>query len=865
MVSIIDQIQQRKGELSSFEEQLREQEQIISQREEQLTGEERRLIEETEILPLTTTRQFLLAGQVGAGRVGQRAKEIRREKISVRESGQARLQRLREQIVTARKQIVTERKKAEPFAEELSQAEQFRRGQQIALEGGSVFALQTEAERKGFRSGRSEVSFGEQRLALFKVGTPLFESGSLVGFETEKQTIPLESLEIGKLERLERAGILELSFEEAPTPSGELLFTPTPEPEPSKFQQVLSFTFGTGFAQAKARSLGLEMGTPEFEKQVRSFQTGSTLQSAVFLSFAGIKTPIPKKIALRETREAFFTEFQQPIITPSGKRDVISKFIIETELAPPSIIRTREGGLVFGKIQGAKIEKIISFPALEKQVVTTITTRGSRIGKLDFLTGISRKADVSEIGKIQKTQDFLFQRFAEAETGLPVSKEFVPRILGRGREFELGEIQSFKVAKIDIGKSPTKFEFFPRGKEIVRKRGTLKIGAEEIRINRLLGIGREREFSVGKLTGKFETLSEFKQIAKTEQFDVFAGKLIFKDVGKPFARASGITPELKGVIFRSRKIIDLSESDLGTTILKSVGGRKTPLSTTFAEQINIPLVISKKPIPKIKKPKVSLKKQEPSPVGGIVGLSSGAIGGQLSGITGVNRGFVLDFGRGFEKGLFPFQQKEIAGAQAKDGFKTETGKFEPKIDISIKGLQKFDTGLQKFDTGLKVDTKLDLGLKVNTKLSLGLKSETKLGQDFQTKLISRTKQQQKIRLKERLAMRQFQIEEFGRPRGRIPSRSRRRVSPLRPIKKIKIPKAFEKRKKKERIEIIERQKRVRIRPSFTARILGIKKAAKLDFGFVSPFSLRGLETQIDFITKKKVTKKKVKIKKFSQV
>ncbi len=785
MVSIQEILQQRRTELSSFEQSLEEQRQRISTQEVRVSEEERRIVEETTPLPLTTKRQFLLAGEVGAGGVQERAKQIKQEKKTLRARGLSQISLARKQLKESRQQVISESARADPLRTEISKAEQFQRGEQLALTGRSPLGLETEQERAGFQFGIGEQKFFTQQTELFKIGTPVFTGGKLTGFETGLQTVPISGLELEQLQSLERGGVIDLKFE-APTPSGDL-FTPLPERETIRERAV--------------RGLRTTFGLEPLPPGVPGGGVGTQLQSALFLSLAGVKVPLKPitKIPLRRVRDPFFTEFQQPVVLPSGKQIVISKFEITTEVRPPTLVQTREGGLLFGRVEPLKLERTISFPSLEGTPVTTLTTRGGRVGQLDILTGTARPVSPEAISGLPRVDQFLFQRTAELGTGgRPVKLDFVPRVL-KGREFDLGELTSFKLGRVDVGTRPSTLDLLPTRQ-------------------------------AGRRTTRFETLSEFRQIGTTPELDIFGGRVLFKETTKPLARARGRTPELPGIVFRVREPIVLGD-DLGVQVLRPVGGRKTPLSKTFQQEITTQLDFqSPKPIPKARRPRAALKTAEPSPVGGIVGLSSRSISGQLGRITDFDSGFVSDFGRGFERGLSPFQQREtVRTGRERDQF--ETGRLVPRIDVL--GLERVGTGF-KFDIGQRFETRLDVRL------------DTKLAQKFETKLLTRTQQRQKLSQRQKLATKQLTLQELRPPRrgarGRIPrARGEPTISPLA----FKLPRLsfFE-----EGIGVGERKRaRQRIAPSFTGIVLEIEAPATptkifgRDIGIL-PTQIRGLRT-----------------------
>lgn len=838
MVTIQEIISQRRGEVSAFEKQLQSQSELISEREAQLSAQERELIKETTPQAITVERQVSLAQRFGLGGVGEAVKGIRREKKAIREKALPQFKKAQEEIASARKQVISERARVAPIKAELTKAEQFERGRKLAQTGGLLFNEPSEVVR-GFRSQKQASRISRQQIALRKIGEPLFIDGKLFGFEADRQTIPLESLSIERLESLQSAGILEL--QKAPRVSDQL-FTPAPLPEPKRtfLGKTLDFLSGKEFieiqAKGKVTSAGttfdfgkgivrdpiFEVGTPEFEAEVikaeQSFRTGALLQSAIFLSFAGLKVKIPKatlKIPLREVEPPSFIEFQQPVITPSGKQKILSTFEITTELQAPSLVSTKEGGILFGKFAPAKLERTLTpFQTFLDTPTLTLTTRGGKVGKLDILSGVSRKVGAGEIGGLPKTQKFLAQRFAEdLAGGRPIKFEGLPKLFKQESQFDLGFLEARKLGRIDIGTAPTTLDILP-----------LK--------------------TLGKRTTRFETFGRFEKKLTTDQFEVFTGKTFFKDITFEGARATGRTPDLPGIVIRAIKPIVLGGGDdLGVQIFRSTGAKRTPLSKTFGEQIQFQeLKLLPKPLPKAKgrRPKISLKRDEPKQIGGITGLFGRGISGLDFGeLSGVSR-ITSDFVRGFQD---TFQPKGIAKAE-KDPF--SIGKFQPRVTgIEIFGLK----GLGRQAPQLKDLGALGLDTKTLQKGFVGLRFDEKVIEKLSSK------QAQKQLAREKLVSKQlssFKPRVVRKPTARGVRPSRRgtpRIAP--PIVLFPELRRFgEERKGKRK----GKRKTTPIRVSFTGTVLNIKTPAQISETFgVLPGTIRGLETGKP---KKKKSKKK---------
>ncbi|KKK87805.1 hypothetical protein LCGC14_2749570, partial [marine sediment metagenome] len=301
-----------------------------------------------------------------------------------------------------------------------------------------------------------------------------------------------------------------------------------------------------------------------------------------------------------------------------GRPTTISAFEITREISPPTFVGTRTTGLLPGRIAPARTEITTTpFLTFEGLPVFTLTTRGGRVGSLDIISGLpSTPVTPAAFGGLPPRQQFLFQRFTEGITGgRPVALRTVPRLLRRGLEFDIGEIQAFKLGRIDIGKQPT-----------------------EVRLLEPSTLGR-------RIT-RFETLSQFERVGTTPEFQLFRGDILFKDITRPFARATGRTPRLRGLILRRTEPITLGED--GAFTFKIPSGRRTPLEQTFAKQfqqqeLQLPRVAPPRPTRRVRT--TALKTQRPIGISGISSLLSGGISGGTFRPSNV---FDIDFVRGFQ-------------------------------------------------------------------------------------------------------------------------------------------------------------------------------------------------------------------------
>lgn len=536
---------------------------------------------------------------------------------------------------------------------------------------------------------------------------------------------------------------------------------------------------------------------------------GTTLQSALFLSLAGVRVPIPRgafKIPLRRAKQPSFVESQQPFIF-KGRPGIVSSFEITREISPPTFVGDISKGLLGGRIRPPKLEITTTpFKVLDELPVFTLTTRGGKVGKLDLIVGKTIPASVLDLGKASPIQRLLFQRFAESRTGLKIRTEDLPKVISRELEFDIGQLRAGKIGRVDIGRRPTQFDIFP-----------IKETGRRIR--------------------RFETLSQFQRVLKTDQFEVFKGSTFFKETTKPFARARGITLELPGIVIRRRKPIVFGE-EKGIESLKFSGVKRTSLDKTFAKQIqqqDLKLLIKPPPSPKPTK-RTTLKIQRPSGVSGISSLLLGVSVG-VSGRASLGT-FDIDFARG------RFQDRE-----KQDFFQQPQAKPEERLDINgrIKQLG--------FITQLPLSIERQISIQ-QPSLKSGLEQrqfpkQREIGAlKFRELLIQKRalrqtqKQIAKQKLAQKLIFKQKQIQKAPRSPFARPFRLARPARVTSPLILFELPRRVLPRAKKKKIK--GRRLRPPIRPSLTGIItggLGLPKSIKIggvDIG-IPPRQLRGFK------------------------
>lgn len=365
----------------------------------------------------------------------------------------------------------------------------------------------------------------------------------------------------------------------------------------------------------------------------------SKLKPPITIPDGTLKIPLRK---LKTTPE--FLEFQQPLRI-GGKETTISRYIIKQELTPPTIELPPSKGLGYlGRediltYRPPKIQTTQTiYPVIgEGSPIITLTTKSSgRVGELNILRGKSIPRNIEELGQLSKVEQFTWQRLAEMVTGgRPVSLQNVPKILKQGSQKISSMLKQMNLGKIKkVGKDKFIIDLLPPSK-------------------------------AGRRTRTFQTVGEVISVKETPQYDILTGRVIFKDVTKPFARATGKTPSMIGKIIRIKEPIVIGEeAGAGVSRISPADIKKTPLKQTFQNL----LVQTQKPMPtpvKIAKPKKLITK-EPSPRYGISGLLVGGVSRTRVGDTHIDSRIISDVRAGFSETLLPYQEKISAKTKEKD-------------------------------------------------------------------------------------------------------------------------------------------------------------------------------------------------------
>lgn len=528
-------------------------------------------------------------------------------RLSQRGGSEAELEILeRQQTIQELNQL---RDKAEggafTFEDLLTVAEAKARNRRLRAENRQSFEM-------SLKSAPSQIQTSEIRYStrpkttdeLVSEGVPRDIAGKL----SSQQPISLEEFYRLPKNIRQQSGLSRKDFE------GEAQQVP-----PTNFQKII----GKLFPKAKPTKFAVEkFGEQKAQKLATDL---SAIGITAGLSLSGVpKLPKTVRIPTRELRLPRAIETQRDVIA-GGKLRTLSEFDITTEVKAPSKLVDLTKGTGF--IGTPKVIKTIPrevrltktvLPVVDEGKVVTLTSgKGAKSFNVETLVGASRKITPQQIQGLSKTQKFLFTRATGSK--VPVASKNVGRLLGKRQDLSLGFIQKTKLGKIS------------------RPVNLKKLNLQGARL-RLLGKSKTR----------FEVVSKVKPVGETKDFELFKGKLFFKDITKPLARARGKTPRMNILIRRSKEPLIL-DTITDVKVLRPFGRiKKTPLSLAFPKQ----------ELKQIAKPLIKLPRQTSQSIKTIKGTRlSGKfnvlVGGVRGNLAQSNRGLSSDFTRGFKSSNLP--------------------------------------------------------------------------------------------------------------------------------------------------------------------------------------------------------------------
>ncbi len=279
---------------------------------------------------------------------------------------------------------------------------------------------------------------------------------------------------------------------------------------------------------------------------------------------------------LRPVRTPYFTE-KQMFVVSKGKEIKLSTYDILGEYKPPMVEKIttpfRES-LGFKPIKVKYIPpkkfsiKTLGYAVGEKPFDVSLVKAGKRTADIFEVRGVSKfiepRVDIAKLTKVEK--------FALGKLRPPAPEKFLGKMFKRGADISLSDIEITKLAR---AKPSTK---------------ALSLKLKE----------------AGKLRELSKAITETKPLLETPSTRIFTSETYFKDVTKPFARAIGKTPKLKGIIYQLKEPLIL-DAEKVAKFISPVGIKKTPLAKTFQELKTKQIFTAPKPIIKIPEVKTTMK------------------------------------------------------------------------------------------------------------------------------------------------------------------------------------------------------------------------------------------------------------------
>lgn len=558
-------------------------------------------------------------------------------------------------------QAENDRRQAE-YDAKLKEYNDYQRGYRIGIKGnapGYVGAYLNKNEKKGYKDALAQIDYSKAKAQYQKQLSdlkaqglkPVYVGGKITGFEDlEKQmSIPLKNVpqflqqNPSEIKRYELAKVIEIQKtnpNNLPTSNKEdllrMLVKPSLSertigsfrPEGSSSNIPIKNVF---YQDIALKPFGIRVATQEekdyfySQRQVQAqvnpniiypTKTGAKINKAVeqlrynfnenfprtsevlgeigtritpidivSLSFPASKVPMKIVTPLRELSEFSVSPESVVRVSAKGKEVRLSAFEIYTEIKPPRIELKRVKGQGF--LDAIEIEK----PSLYVRTKPSEIVKGenpylalssknlkySKVGSLGEVIPVETNfISLSEINSLPNVEKYLFQKLAELKTGgRPVSLKNVNKIL-------------------------SKDDLYIRGALEVRGKGKVRgLNKNSIEIEGLKGIKVKQ----------YLTLSSAQKAGETKYLEIYDIKTIFKDVTKPFSRASGKTSVLKTKLFELKETIILDKAEVN--FISPADIIKTPMSKTFSEQI-LKSIMAKAPpvkVPRLKLNSLSNLKQ----------------------------------------------------------------------------------------------------------------------------------------------------------------------------------------------------------------------------------------------------------------
>ena len=454
------------------------------------------------------------------------------------------------------------------------QEQQFQRGQQSAGEllfGGDLVQPSVETGIKGF-FGRVKER-GQERYALVKEGAQDI-SGTYGG--TYSPPSPYGSYARGFVQEIPS------SFPKIKDVAQDVktFFKP----------QIQTAKIGIGVIGMGAKKVGeteayqkvkawhtprmqAVTSSPEFDILTKTVIRGTAFSPAAIVGRQTFVETIP----LRQRKSTSFKEHIK-LYEYKGKQFEIPDYTIYTEKAPPRIRVTRkmyEKPIDITYLPSIPSKLRTPYGASAKDPFITLEMKGGKVGSISEVMGTSQRITRQEILSYQKLtapRKLLVERLAEAKAGSPVLPKDIPKFLTEKDMRFFSQIDVTKLGKARLTPSGIRLEPIK----------PVRIGTQR-KPFKLYG---EAKYSspLGKTKTSHEAIVEVKLFKENEMYELIKSRILFKDVTKPFPRATGKTPELKGITYREKipRILDDLEA---TSILKPADIKKISSGKTFQLQV----------------------------------------------------------------------------------------------------------------------------------------------------------------------------------------------------------------------------------------------------------------------------------------
>jgi len=340
---------------------------------------------------------------------------------------------------------------------------------------------------------------------------------------------------------------------------------------------LYAFDVGRRFYQAETpKEYGKAFGG--VTKEIGLFSLGSRLSTGqpLFNKKITIKEP------LRKVKEPQSKELVMDIVK-DDKLISYGKYKISGEIRPPiKVTQTTKVRKFFGMKPKKEyilperkfLQSTLGYQEIGKPLYVYEYRQGSKFLRPTYMEGqgeqlFTGRLDLTGMDKIRK---FGFKRLVEAKTSLPTSEKFVPSLLEKDSIKQISNIFTKQSLKIK-----------PSSKGLTIKSTT----------------------GLGKQTKRFLAFTESRPFKETKILEVYKGETVFKDITKPFARASGKTPVLRQTLIKYKEPF-VFEGKSNVEFIPPSSGKKIPFSKTFQLPIQEQVKVLPKPLlPKITTPKVT--------------------------------------------------------------------------------------------------------------------------------------------------------------------------------------------------------------------------------------------------------------------